>query len=41
METIWQEDTVSATTTNVCGDYSIKVVLDSAASTIVGGPVDD
>jgi len=34
------EDTVSATTANVCGDYEIKTTLDSDASNFVGGPID-
>lgn len=39
--TTWQKDTISATTTNVCGEYSIIAELDSDQSTITaGGSVD-
>ena len=36
----WVEDNISATTENVCGDYSIEAELDSDASDYEGGPID-
>jgi len=36
----WAEDDISATTENVCADYSIETELDSDASDFEGGPID-
>jgi hypothetical protein len=36
----WAEDNISATSLNVCGDYSIETELDSDASDFEGGPID-
>ena len=33
-------DSVSRTTTNVCGPYTLTAAINSVASTIVGGPID-
>jgi len=36
----WAEDSITSTTENVCGDYSIETELDSDASDYEGGPID-
>jgi len=36
----WAKDSITATTANVCGDYSIEVEFDSDASDYEGGPID-
>lgn len=40
VEATWAKDTISATTTSVCGDYTIEVVFNSAESIIADGSVD-
>ena len=40
VEASWQEDSVSATTENECGVYTISATLNSATSTITSGAVD-
>ena len=39
--TTWQKDSISATTANVCGDYSISAEFNSALSTIITGDAVD
>lgn len=36
----WADDSITDTTDNVCGDYSIETELDSDASDFEGGPID-
>ena len=34
-------DSVSRTTTNVCGPYTLTAAINSETSTIVGGPINE